>query len=278
MELDRNPIIEWIKNRIDKNRNAIIVINGETGSGKTYGGIRLGIESAKRMGTNFSIKDNVEFNFGQLLRKMSLPHNKKGGTPFVFEEVGAVGGGASAMQWQSKANQFFNSFMQTCRHKKQVLIFTCPNFSNLDKKTRELTHMQIITEAINTKKMTSYFKVYRIQVNKRTGKMYFKFLRLTHKGKKFKFKRMELKCPPKDMCKEYERFKTRYTNKLIKNIMDEEKEEKKKGGGRVSKIDDKKLKKLIDKGLNGTEIARIFDVSTKTIQRHKKRLLEKTIS
>ena len=61
----------------------------------------------------------MDFNFKDLLKKMQLPQNQKPGTPFIFEEVGSFESGASARAWQSQANKFFFSFMQTSRHRNQ---------------------------------------------------------------------------------------------------------------------------------------------------------------
>jgi len=136
MEKLKNPILKWVKWRIKRNKNCILIINGGTGSGKTYSGATLACDVASMLGTSFTAENNIDFTFKGLLQKMELPQNKKAGTPFLFEEVGAVGGGAASRDWQSKANKFFFSFMQTARHRNQVLIFTCPSFAALEKETR----------------------------------------------------------------------------------------------------------------------------------------------
>lgn len=105
-----NPLIRWIVKRIGKNKNVIMIINGPTGSGKTYAALRLAYDSSQELGTTFNIKNNVGFTFPELLKKTELPENQNPGTCFVFEEVGAAGGGASSREWQSQANKFFFSF------------------------------------------------------------------------------------------------------------------------------------------------------------------------
>ncbi len=179
-------LLGWIENRISKNKNVIIVINGATGSGKSWSALTLAYDISKKLGTNFIVKDNVGFNFTDLLKKTMLPHNTKAGTCFIFEEVGAVGGGASAREWQSRVNRFFFSFLQTTRHRNQILIFTCPHFSFLDAGARSLVHLQIIMQGINFKKNVTYTKPYVLQVNQRTGKIYFKMLRYKVDGMRYK--------------------------------------------------------------------------------------------
>ena len=131
---------KWVISRIRKNQNAIIIFNGGTGSGKSYAGIRCALDLSREMGTNFSIEKNLAFKFTDLLIKMGLPGNEHPGTIFVMEEVGSFGSGAASREWQSQANKFFFSFMQTSRHRNQVLLLNCPSFHYLEKGTRQLVH------------------------------------------------------------------------------------------------------------------------------------------
>ena len=261
MKLPHNPIITWVNNRIKKNKNVIMVINGGTGSGKTYAALELAFEVSELNKTNFNVKDNVAFNVVDLLKHTMLPQNQKPGTCFVFEEVGAVGGGASSREWQSKTNKFFFSFMQTTRHRNQILIMTCPHFSFLEKGARSLVHMQMETQRINFEKGICYLKPFCIQVNSRTGMFYFKYLRVKYDGQRYKFNIWEAKLPPKDMLDDYEVVKTKFTSALNKEIIRKEKPEY-----RVkSKIDKGKLKELLDKKCSKKEIARIFGCNVRTV-------------
>ena len=96
INVEKSPVMIWIKNRILKNKNVIIIINGPTGSGKTYASLRIAEECSQLFETNFNIKENVAFNFMDLLKKTMLPINDKPGTPYVFEEVGSIGAGSSS--------------------------------------------------------------------------------------------------------------------------------------------------------------------------------------
>jgi len=268
--IKHNPILIWIKNRIKANKNVILVVNGATGSGKTYSAIALAKQIADMFKTNFSIKENLDFNFTGLIKKMDLPQNGRKGTVFIFEEVGAAGSEAASMEWQSKTNRFFNSFLQTSRHQNQILIFTCPFFANLDKRCRSLAHMQMQTDGIDFKKKIAFLRPYRIQVNSRTGQFYFKYLRCYYEGKYFKFKRLEVPHPPMDMSEEYEKIKTKYTNQMRKDIIDKSKEKPKT----KSKVDLEKLKDYINKDMKTSEIAKIYGVTERTIQYKTKKLRE----
>ena len=276
------PISVWVKNRIVKNSSVIISINGGTGTGKTYTGIELGRQYAEELGTPFSIKDNMDFNFHKLLKKMQLPQNQKPGTVFIFEEVGSFESGASSRGWQSQANKFFFSFMQTSRHRNQILIFTCPHFSFLEKGARSLVHMQMEMAGINHAKRIAYVKPYRIQVNSRTGQFYFKYLRFTYKGKKHKLSRLEVPHPPQDMVDEYEIIKTAFTSALNKTIINAE-ETKEGHGDKLKEIgkDNAMLDKLLSNKValrfTNKDIARLTGFHINTVSNRDREHKETTI-
>lgn len=267
IQLDFNPLLIYIRQRIRKNRNMIISVNGPTGSGKSYASLYLGLRLGELMGTNFSIKDNVDFSFSKLLQKMNLPENKKPGTVFVFEEVGSVDSGASAKQWQSKQNLFFNSFIQTARSRNQILIFNCPQFSFLEKSSRQLVHCQLSMTGIDTKKKVSYGKPFMLQSNSITGKQYFKYLRFNYQGTKHKFQQMIFQLPPKDIISEYESEKQKYLDELNKKIISADNGQKKKTGFKEITIPSDTLREYVRQGKSIAEISRIFRCSTRTITR-----------
>ena len=212
----------WINKRIERNKNCIGIINGPTGSGKTYAAIDFALTLSKDNGTNFTIKDNLDFSFVALKKKMNLKCNDKPGTVFIFEEVGAIGGGGASREWQSRANTFFFSFMQTARHKNQILLMTCPQFSYLDKGVRQMCHLQITMLHINPKTKKSVAKPFIIQINPMSGKMYPKYLRYRRKGRKTSLKRIQFDLPPKRIVDEYEKLKLTYTKNLDREILEKE--------------------------------------------------------
>jgi len=266
----------WCQWRIKKNKNAIIVINGSTGSGKTYSAIREAVDIAEKMGTSFTVEGNIFFNFVDGLRQMQLEENQKAGTVFLFEEVGAVGGGGSFREWQSKANTFFNSFLQTSRHKQQVLIMTTPSFSYLDAGSRKLVHMQCEMQGINYRKKVGYIKPFTLQVSQRTGKIYFKLLRTTKNGKKFKVSSVQERYPPSNIVKAYEKVKTEYTTALNQMIIDKS-EEKQNKENRNKPLTDlqQEIKNLVDSGKSVKEISELKSFSLKNCYNHIKSIQNK---
>jgi len=266
---EKNPVLEWIKWRIKRKKNVIIIIVGATGSSKSYDALTLAVQVRDIFGTNFTVKDNLDFKFDKLLEKMRLPKNQGAGIPFIFEEVGSVVSGASAREWQSKMNKFFFSFMQTSRHRQQIMIMTTLNFANLEKGVRNLCHMLMETQSIDYNKKIAYVKPFILQINPKTGKPYYKYLRFQHKGKKGKLKRLAIPHPPEDIVKDYEKEKHKYTDELNKHIIDSRKEKPK-----VEKINYEYMDFLIRQSLKNQEIADKCDCCIATVKNRKKRLRE----
>ena len=264
---DKNPLIEYIAKRISKNLNAIIIINGATGSGKSYATLDMAASLSKRLDSPFSIENNMDFSFENLLRKTKRPENMKPGTVFVFEEVGAIGGGAAAREWQSKANSFFQSFMQTARHRNQIFIMTCPLFAFLEKGTRSLVHIQITMRQINQQRKQSEGKPFIIQTNTITGKQYFKYLRYKAKrgAMRTKLGFVKFNLPPKEILDVYEPMKQKYSDTLDQKILDGGKP-KEKPLSRRDAVGPEKLRKDIEDGLTNNKISKKYGCSESTIK------------
>jgi len=267
IQLPKTIFIDYAKERcLSKNRNLICVFLGATGSGKSYAALNYGQRIADACGTPFSIENNVAFTFEGMLRKSMLPGNDKPGTVFVLEELGALGSGGSSHSWQSKANAFFSSFLQTARHRNQILLFTTPNWSLIMKQARMLIHMQVEMLHINHQNNTSQGKVYLSQTNPRSGKVYFKFLRVVINKQKIKVSHMTFNKPEPELLNKYETEKLKFTSNLNKFILESSEKAKKKSNGKIE-IDEKKLIEYKEKDLTINEMAKNFDCSRSTIKR-----------
>ena len=270
VEISMGVFKKWVITRIRKNQNAIIIFNGFTGSGKSYACIRCAIDLAEDLGTNFSIEKNLAFKFTDLLQKMDLPGNNLPGTIFVMEEVGSFGSGASAREWQSQANKFFFSFMQTSRHRNQVLLLNCPSFHYLEKGTRELVHFQFEASGISHKERIAFFKPFFLQVNTRTGKIYFKHLRYTHNHTKRILNRIGFKLPKRKILNVYEKEKLAFTTDLNKSIIERSNGKKEKNERQLAF--EEKRKKIVDCLNQGIimprQISELTGIRDRTVREH----------
>ena len=98
-------LLQWIRNRIKKNRNLIALFIGDTGSGKSLSSIRL----AERVDPNFSV-DRIVFTVKEFLDLVNsgLP----AGSVIVFDDAGL---GINARLWQEMSARVFGMLTQGFR-------------------------------------------------------------------------------------------------------------------------------------------------------------------
>lgn len=257
---------QLIWQRIKRNRNAIVVVNGGTGSGKSYACLRMAEDLSTRFETHFSIENNLAFKFTDLLRKMQKVENKPG-TCFVMEEVGSIGSGGSSREWQSEANKFFFSFLQTSRFLNQILILNCPSFSYLEKGARELVHFQLESQGINYPIKRSVFKAFTIQTNTRSGKQYFKYPRFYDGSKRIKVNRVMFGMPSKPLLRKYEKAKKEFMKGLIGTMLQESET---KGEARLNLV-----LQLLKEKKNIKEIAEFMSSTERRVRQQMDDLLAK---
>lgn len=207
--------LNWGANRIQKNKNLLILLTGQTGSGKTYSSISLAEAYAHLFQTPFTIKD-VIFTPKEFMTRINSGELKKGSV-LVFDEAGV---GYSAREWWSISNKLINYLMQTFRHRNYIVIFTTPDMSFIDKACRRLIHVHMETIKIDYFKRLCVIKPFIAEVNQRTGKTYWKYLRVPGENKIVpdKVERIGVGLPSKEIRIEYEKKKEEYTTALNKSI------------------------------------------------------------
>lgn len=221
MRDDKHPLLIWAKNKLSKNQNIICVFTGPTGSGKTYAALDLCLTLSRIFGTDFSLKKNMSFEFEGMLKKMMLEENKKPGTCFLFEEVGVLSSGGSSASWQSELNKFFHSFLQTSRHRNQVLVMTVPNFAFIAKGIRMLVHMVVDMGGINPQAKESWGFAKLVSCQNFKGEVWMKWIRYRIPGENMtrKLVKTYFSCPVGYVLEEYEMQKTEYTNSLYNDMI-----------------------------------------------------------
>ncbi len=212
----------YIKQRINKNKNFMCCITGPTGSGKTYSALKF----AEQWDKNFT-SDNIVFTpkaFVDLLNSGTL----KKGSVIVADEFGVS---MNSRNWQSVANQVINYVLQTFRSRNYIVLFTSPDFSFIDVSARKLFHCHMMTEGINFKQEFCNIKPYMLQVNQRSGDIYYKYLKTVIEGiGTKKLNKIEVGLPSKKLIKDYEKKKFAFVSELNKEIeekLNEKKEDKK---------------------------------------------------
>lgn len=203
---------QYIMNRIQNNKNFVCAITGQTGSGKSWSAVRLG----EVLDPEFDVR-NICFTSREFMDLVNGKTKKlKRGSVIVFDEVQVS---MSHLDYQSLQAKVLNYVFQTFRHRNFILFMTSPHFSFINASLRKLFHSRMETVAIDHNKKLCKLKPFLIQVNQRTGDSYFKYLRVYRKGLGLApIKSVGVGMPSKELIKEYEDKKTRFTMELNDSI------------------------------------------------------------
>lgn len=202
----------YIKQRIERNKNFVCCITGQTGSGKSWSAMRLG----EILDPNFDIR-NVVFEPVEFMQLVNGKSKKlKRGSCIIYDEIQVSMG---HLDFQSLQSKMLNYVLQTFRHRNFILFMTSPHFNFINSSARKLFHSRMETVSIDKKKKTVNLKPFLLQVSQDKGKVYRKYLRVATKEYGVTpVKRIRVSLPSQDLINEYERKKTAFTNKLNESI------------------------------------------------------------
>ena len=204
-------ILKW---RVSRNKNALICIVGQTGSGKSWAALKL----AASVNPKFTVEKGVCFTKDEV-RKAIRAKEKV----VIIDEGGATFSNRSWMgQEQKEAMMIFQAF----RALNTVTSVCVPYFLYLDKMLRELMHFLCETIEIDYVKKETLLKVHRIQFSSYTGKMYRR--RLFDQKSDTPILGTVVEKPPDDLLTAYEEKKNSALDVMISEKEEEEAMEKKK--------------------------------------------------
>lgn len=125
-------LLQWLQNRIKKNRNVIALFIGDTGSGKSLASIRL----AELVDPNFNI-NRIVFTVKDFLSLVNsgLPP----GSVIVFDDAGL---GINARLWQEASSRIFGMLTQGFRYKQIMTFITVPDETFIERQSRKLVHIR----------------------------------------------------------------------------------------------------------------------------------------
>lgn len=210
---DGKPLwIQYLHQRVSKNKNFVGFIEGPTGSGKSYSGIEI----CRLADPKFNA-DQIVFNARELMdliNKKDLPS----GSAILFEEVGVE---LDSAKWQNLPNTMIKYFLETFRHRRWILLMTAPYSDYVAKGTRKLIHATFETQGIDFKRKTCILKPLMLQYNSKNGKTYYKYLKVITKRGKIPLKRWHVRKPPEKLLKDYEKRKREFTDALNRRIYKE---------------------------------------------------------
>jgi len=132
----RSPLITELRARVhDRNENALILVRGLPGSGKSMFCMAAAeLLSPRRFSMVF-----VAYNIDDFLKILSRPDLQKGDV-IVWDEPGE---GVSSDEWQSAVNKCVKQIFRLFRYKNLIVFMCAPNESWVDKKIRGMFHGEV---------------------------------------------------------------------------------------------------------------------------------------
>lgn len=207
----------------ERNQNALILMVGEPGSGKSV--------------NSGSICHDIDptFDINSLPVRMAkspkefidFTDQMKGGQMLMWDEAGV---GLSASEWWEQANLLVNYVLQTFRHENIGTIFTAPQMKDVDSKTRSRFHYILEVTKIDYRSNIAKVKVRRRKHNQLLGKTYYP--RLTKKYGNITLMLHEIEVPlmPPDVLAKYESIAKPWKRELKEDVK-QQLAELGKGGG-----------------------------------------------
>ena len=191
-------LIKDIRDRLLKyDQNWLAVIVGRTGSGKSWSALSL----AHLIDPTFTAK-RVAYSFDDFMRLITSDEivESSKGKAVVWDEAGV---GIDNRKWASKVNILTNTILQTFRHENLAVIFTVPDPSFVDSKTRMLFHHIIETKSILRKEKKVKTRWYEIHRNISRDKSLAYHPRVMVGGRVFKIRDILIPKAPASLIREY---------------------------------------------------------------------------
>jgi len=188
-----------------RNQNYICVVDGPTGSGKSYTCLGLGEMQSPR----FDAAVHVVFDilmFVQLVRSDKVQQ----GDVVIFEEVGVA---ASNRSWFLPENKWLSFINQIFRTKNLIVYYNAPEAEMAEKNLLRLAHAKIETQTINREEEVNVIKVFDpAKYNARKNEWYRQRVGFRRLGKTYKVDRYRIARPSIKTIRIYEKMREAYLN------------------------------------------------------------------
>lgn len=210
------------------NQHIICLFEGKTGTGKSYGSLRLAfdcsLQFAKRLGGRPEDYFNID-HVGILTAEetIRIAKNIKPYGIYILDDAGAEG--LSARKWQSDQNEVMTKLLQTFRTNNNLLILSSPDKGFVDKIARTLIHYKVtMTQAffdqgISLGKLSTVKKI----ATKDSSQNLYPFLRA--KGVIFNYTQFTM--PPEWIRTEYDKRRKRIEREMNQQSVEQLEEAKK---------------------------------------------------
>lgn len=206
-------LIPYIERRLKRRQNVIILIVGQTGSGKSLSAISI----ALKLDPEFTVEKRVVFSTHEFIKTMNSPEMHIGSV-LIYDDAGI---GINARDWQQNTAKLFGKITQSFRYKQLITIITVPKMSFIEKQSRNLVHL--LLKGTSTQGLFKPF--YLIDNPFDPDKAWTKYPVITFsrrgRRKEVQITRVKFPMPPKDIVEEYETKKEKFMEAEYQKMQDQ---------------------------------------------------------
>lgn len=185
------------------NQHALIRIVGRAGKGKSWAGLSLAAETARKVA---EIKGGTEEDYFTpkndlgVMSKPEIMRVMKNPKPYTIKFLDDVAVAWNARNYKDKFNIDLNDLIQTFRPNHNLVIMTLQSGFLIDKVPRSLIHYQAEMAESMFDQGFSLLKVFELSLSEDNGKIYKHYLQ----GGGTKYVRHRVMAPPEDVTNAYE--------------------------------------------------------------------------
>ena len=215
-----DPVIEfdWLelpRRRLKNDKNNLIVVVGETGSGKSL----ACLDAAFKLDAHFSI-DHVHFTIADFIADVRdiIQADEDGRQvcrTLVLDEAAVDFDARKAM---SRENIMFSNLLKIFRYLNISVLFSFPNLEMFDVNGRRLMHFLIVMAGIDKVHRKSFARLFMVDSHKTFGgepKRYFPIIDVPNLGIRFQVDPIEFDLPPAPLLRDYQAKKKAYGKKMV---------------------------------------------------------------
>jgi len=230
------PFIKSIFKRIyKKKQNCMILVVGDTGTGKSYIALKICHEFDPHGFNHETIAERCLSKPNQFIDLIVDGREKlKFGSAFMPDEAGTS---TPSREWYTFNNKAINYLVQTFRYKKLLGVWTVPSIDLIDKQLRKFFHYLIIAERVDIENRINQCKIYELSYAKKgkdAGKIYYKYPRYMKGGTKVKITKFYFKATNPKLLHAYEKYSQKFKGDLAIDLKRQsEKIEKVQARGKI---------------------------------------------
>lgn len=210
--------VETLRKRIKANQQNVIIVDGDTGAGKSTLAIQICIELAKKLDVSFDLKRDYIYSFDDLWDKLQDPD----ASPINLIDEGSLL--LSSKNSMSRENKDMVNLFNTMRSRGWSTVICAPSIFQIDKGVRTIhadyrVHCSSEDHSLIKGYGRGFFEVSKAKRSEfsRDSEPYWYLLYTGVFGKL-----------PDKVDKEYQPIKREAQSKLIKNIVDKNREREKR--------------------------------------------------